>query len=224
MPQVSSRRRSSSGAGPANALPVRERLLAAAMNIVQEEGIQGLRQARVAAAAGLRQSHLTYYFPTRKDLVKALMEVAHAEMKKAMGAEILAESGRTVTIEDVREHFAQGARTTILPRLMLALLNAVDEAPSLRGWLVEFDAELLKQLGEIFAQPGLPDVSEDDLALLHASLCGAVILGTQASIDPKAGADRAEHLVRLAFDRLIRATSSSPHHSARPSGMDTDTP
>tara|TARA_B100000614_G_scaffold261481_1_gene291219 strand:+ start:1176 stop:1793 length:618 start_codon:yes stop_codon:yes gene_type:complete len=205
-------------------LPVRERLLAAAMNIVQEEGIQGLRQARVAAAAGLRQSHLTYYFPTRKDLVKALMEVAHAEMKKAMGAEILAESGRTVTIEDVREHFAQGARTTILPRLMLALLNAVDEAPSLRGWLVEFDAELLKQLGEIFAQPGLPDVSEDDLALLHASLCGAVILGTQASIDPKAGADRAEHLVRLAFDRLIRATSSSPHHSARPSGMDTDTP
>ena len=59
---------------PQDALPVRERLLAAAMELVRAQGLQGFSQARVAAVAGLRQSHLTYYFPSRKDLLKALVE------------------------------------------------------------------------------------------------------------------------------------------------------
>jgi AcrR family transcriptional regulator len=61
---------------------VRERILAAAMTALQEDGIQGLSQVQVARRAKVRQSHLTYYFAKRHDLIEAvavrfLEEVTH---------------------------------------------------------------------------------------------------------------------------------------------------
>ncbi|WP_454916872.1 TetR family transcriptional regulator [Xanthobacter sediminis] len=55
---------------------IRERLLMAAVGLVREHGLPGLTQPRVAKAAGVSQSHLTYYFPTRADLVHAVLERA----------------------------------------------------------------------------------------------------------------------------------------------------
>lgn len=51
---------------------IRERILAAAMTVLQEDGIQGLSQVQVAGRANVRQSHLTYYFPKRHDLIEAV--------------------------------------------------------------------------------------------------------------------------------------------------------
>lgn len=51
---------------------VRERILTAAMNVLQEDGIQGMSQVQVARRANVRQSHLTYYFAKRHDLIEAL--------------------------------------------------------------------------------------------------------------------------------------------------------
>lgn len=56
----------------AEARDVREQLLEAAMAILHEDGIQGLSQVRVARRAKVRQSHLTYYFPRRCDLLEAV--------------------------------------------------------------------------------------------------------------------------------------------------------
>ncbi len=50
----------------------REALLEAAISVVREGGYPALTQTRVAAVAGMTQSHLTYYFPTRTDLVQAV--------------------------------------------------------------------------------------------------------------------------------------------------------
>jgi AcrR family transcriptional regulator len=55
-------------------LDKRGRILDAATAVVGESGMANFTQPRVAARAGLRQSHLTYYFPTRDDLVAALAE------------------------------------------------------------------------------------------------------------------------------------------------------
>jgi len=54
-------------------MDVRDRILQAALRLLAESGAHELTQPRVAKAAGVRQSHLTYYFPTRADL---LQEVA----------------------------------------------------------------------------------------------------------------------------------------------------
>jgi AcrR family transcriptional regulator len=72
------------GAAPATGADVskgesgpRRRILDAALDIVEAEGIAGLTQPKVAKAAGLRQSHITYYFPRKADLVIALLEISH---------------------------------------------------------------------------------------------------------------------------------------------------
>lgn len=51
---------------------VAERILCAAIEVLRESGVQRLTQVEVAAAAGVRQSHLTYYFPRRYDLLEAV--------------------------------------------------------------------------------------------------------------------------------------------------------
>jgi AcrR family transcriptional regulator len=53
---------------------VRAKVLQAAVQLVHERGLQAVTQARVAEVAGLRQSHVTYYFPSRLDLVKAIVQ------------------------------------------------------------------------------------------------------------------------------------------------------
>jgi AcrR family transcriptional regulator len=45
-----------------------------AVALVRERGLAGLTQPRVARAAGISQSHLTYYFPTRRDLLTAVLD------------------------------------------------------------------------------------------------------------------------------------------------------
>ncbi len=57
---------------PTAAGGVRDRILAAALALLRETGIQGLSQVQVARRARVRQSHLTYYFPRRHDLLAAV--------------------------------------------------------------------------------------------------------------------------------------------------------
>ena len=63
-------------------MEVRERILEAALGLLSQSGAHELTQPRVAKAAGVRQSHLTYYFPTRADL---LQEVARYSIGKLAG-------------------------------------------------------------------------------------------------------------------------------------------
>jgi AcrR family transcriptional regulator len=60
------------GAPDENAGGIREQILKAAMAILHADGIRGLSQVQVARRAEVRQSHLTYYFPRRCDLVEAV--------------------------------------------------------------------------------------------------------------------------------------------------------
>ena len=58
-------------------------ILEAGLAILREQGLAGLTQPRLAAKTGLRQSHLTYYYPTRADLVAAVSRLA---METQIGA------------------------------------------------------------------------------------------------------------------------------------------
>jgi len=71
-------------------IDLRQRILDTAFDIVESVGIKALTQPRLAKALGLRQSHLTYYFPRKVDLVLALLQSSHerasAEMSQRGGA------------------------------------------------------------------------------------------------------------------------------------------
>lgn len=58
----------------------RTRLLQAALAQYQEFGIRGVTQPKVARRAGLRGSHLTYFFPKKADLLAAVLEASHADV------------------------------------------------------------------------------------------------------------------------------------------------
>lgn len=51
---------------------LRDKILDAAAVILYRDGAKKLTQPEVARALGIRQSHLTYYFPRRADLLSAL--------------------------------------------------------------------------------------------------------------------------------------------------------
>src|ERR1700689_1258312 len=54
----------------------REIILKAAIAILREHGFSGFTQPRVAKRADVRQSHLTYYFPTRLALLEGVARLA----------------------------------------------------------------------------------------------------------------------------------------------------
>lgn len=64
----------------------RRRILDAALEIVRKDGLRALTQTRVASAAGLRQSHLTYYFPRKADLLAATLEASHGRVSHPRAA------------------------------------------------------------------------------------------------------------------------------------------
>lgn len=185
---------------PADSRPVPERILASALQLVQSQGIAALSQARVAAAAGLRQSHLTYYFPTRKDLLLAIVQAIHGEMRQGLGLSGGGAGTAPKTLAQLRAFLVSRVREPLMGRLLLSLMAAADEDPSLRQWLLDFDAEVRGLMRADFLRLGLPP-SDAEVAIFSACLLGAGLMGAQA--DGKAAVAHFENVVGLAFDRLV---------------------
>lgn len=52
----------------------REQILHAALHLLVEQGYRAMTMRRIAAQCGIQLGNLTYHFPTREDLVQALLE------------------------------------------------------------------------------------------------------------------------------------------------------
>src|SRR6185295_1027703 len=98
-------------------MDVRSRILEAALGLLAGGGAHELTQPRVAKAAGVRQSHLTYYFPTRGEL---LQEVARYSIGKLAGQ--LAHSRPRSIADSIAAAAADKRRS----RVMLGLVTAAD--------------------------------------------------------------------------------------------------
>lgn len=187
----------------------RTRLLSAALQVLHENGILALTQTQVAAAAGLRQSHLTYYFPTRSDLLKAIVEHASSTVLGLVG-------GRpgfpAKNLADLRARLIKQGSDIRMPRLMIAMAVASDEDPSLKVWMGAFELHIRKLLGSTLQRLGLK-VSARDVALFHATLVGVSVFNSCAGT--AASARHARELIRAAFDRLIRDTRADTAGSGK---------
>jgi AcrR family transcriptional regulator len=150
---------------------VRARILDAALDLLHRAGVGALTQPRVAKAAGLRQSHLTYYFPTRIDLLQAVVQHSMTALASALAG-------------PAREHGAAGARPlmqaigrevadTGRARLILGLVVASDEDSTIKGWLREFIGDVREKLHTL---PALADLDAAHVALLHTLLVGTAVL------------------------------------------------
>lgn len=193
----------------------RSRLIEAALEVLLRDGIMGFSQSKVARQAGLRQSHLTYYFPTRNDLLTVVVEhgcqlVINAQGCTGQAAELSLSSFRLRMCDNVCD--------SRIARLMVAVTVAAETDPRLKHWLSDFDRRMLNNKKEAFQQYGIT-CSPDELALFHSTIAG-IALRNLNSCTPEDHAE-ARHRFLLAFDRLVLAShptqrSEKSQESTRP--------
>jgi AcrR family transcriptional regulator len=147
-------------------MDVRRRILEAALGLLAEAGAHELTQPRVARAAGVRQSHLTYYFPTRGEL---LQEVARYSIEKLVGQ--LAHA-RT---RSLAAGIAAGAADKRRSRVMLGLVSAADRDPAIKRRMRRFVGELRTRMTPVLRAGGL-DATPQNVAFFHACVVGCAVL------------------------------------------------
>lgn len=186
----------------------REQILHAAVEILNAEGFAGLTQTRVAARAGIRQSHLTYYFPARNDLLR---ETAVYGCEAMLGALEMGIDSGELNVDNFREALAVDIHDRRFARLMCALIVASDEDAEIKPWLANFEAANMEQLKSSFHKLALP-VTIDEVAFFHATYVGSVMLDLGESTDDSL--QRAQRKVTMAFDVIadaarVRASASA---------------
>jgi len=187
----------------------REQILHAAIEILNAEGFGGLTQTRVAERAGMRQSHLTYYFPARNDLLR---ETAVYGCEAMLGALALGIDSGQLNIENFREVLAVDIRDRRFARLMCALIVASDEDAEIKPWLASFEAANMEHLKSSFHKLGLP-VTIDEVAFFHATFVGSVMLDLGESTDDSLL--RAQRKVTMAFDTIANAARGRANERAK---------
>lgn len=150
--------------------PMRVRLLTAAVELLETEGFAGLTQSAVARRAGVRQSHLTYYFPTRAALLRATAQFGmEAVLTPITGAAAL---GR-LTLDEYKARLLPNVEDRGWCRLMNELGSACAEDPGIRDWLKQFNASIRASIRNGFVALGIP-ATEADILVLHMAYVGAL--------------------------------------------------
>ncbi|HET7041737.1 MAG TPA: TetR/AcrR family transcriptional regulator, partial [Gemmatimonadales bacterium] len=113
---------------------VRDRILDAALQVLRTEGCRHFTQPKVAAQAKVRQSHVTYYFPTRAELLKATAD----RVLDGLTARIAEAAG---TVKDwvsgpLLEMLARQMVQSDHMRMFLAMIVEADRDPEVRALVV----------------------------------------------------------------------------------------
>jgi AcrR family transcriptional regulator len=176
---------------------VRERIVAAAVELLHEHGIHALTQQRVSELAGVRQSHLTYYFPVRADLLKQAVIAGMASLLEV----IEGPPAEHATLEEFHEALVAEASDRRMARMMAGLVVASEEDKTLKPWLEQFEADMLDKLLRAFHARGLKPKREA-LELLQATFIGALTLDLAAS------SAKSQRRMRATFNAAFAALKS----------------
>ena len=179
------------------ALGVRERIIDAAVQLLHERGINALTQANVSAQAGVRQSHLTYYFPTRTALLQQAVISGVVSVLKAMEGG----PGRpTKSPEQLLQILEEQLLDRRMPRMMAALVVASEEDPSLKPWLEQFHADMRGHMKQVLNELKLTP-SQRAIEIFQATLVGALQL--DLAVSNAASRERTRAIMRAAFKELV---------------------
>lgn len=163
-----------------NQTDVRERLLRAAADILRARGLGGLTQPRVAKAAGVSQSHLTYYFPTRADLLRAVLEEAVKGQEANLGGAMAASETLDARIASLAAALANSENA----RVLVSLVLAADDDPAFRDLYGKLVAAMRGRAAAMLAGAGF-DPTPEQVALLHALGTGLAVIGV--ALGPEQG-------------------------------------
>lgn len=119
-------------------IDLRQFILNTALDIVGTEGIKRLTQPRLAKMTGLRQSHLTYYFPKKSDLFLALLEALHKTVRANEKAQ------KKPLVELLKELFFEPERMSFFLTAILEAGNDRHLQHALHEHMANFREELTR--------------------------------------------------------------------------------
>lgn len=181
---------------------VKDSILNAGVALLKDKGIAALTQPQVARAAGIKQSHLTYYFPTRADLLLAIAEQSIGTTLEAVAARLLDRPEQATIAGLVGDVMIAG----IPPRVVIGLIVAADAEPAIRVSLRQLVAQVRTRMQTLLATAGL--AADADAALLfHATIVGLAVMH-QARLSPESE-DEVKHGV-AAILRLLAPPTPAP--------------
>lgn len=177
-------------------MKTKQKILNAALTILMENGFQALTQTRIAEAAGVSQGNLTYHFPTRNDLLKAVVEESKARMSVIRIAEL---ESSTLTWESLEEMMLMLPFSKVMPHLMLALTVARDEDPTLAEWFAHSDLGMRQNFRRLLAKLGC-QTDDATLHFMRSAMIGAALIHLQQNSE--ASADIARSVMKSACSYL----------------------
>jgi AcrR family transcriptional regulator len=183
---------------------MQERLLAATLESLREDGYAATTLRAVAARAGVSQGAMTHHFPRRVDLVGAALErltEQRVEAMRAAGASLPTEEPARVTalLDMVWADFSSD-----LFAVAVKLWIAADDDPELYERLVPLERVLAREIAKAVAELAVNFEREDLAARVTAVL--ATIRGlalTDAFLPRRRGPSAQWALVRPVLERAI---------------------
>ena len=140
--------------------------LEAAIGLIGDEGLNGFTTPKVARRAGLRQSHLTYYFPTREDLLVAVAERVVTDRIATLGA-VAAARTPAAKVRSLAAILVDPEQT----RLLLALIQTADRVTQVAGAFDRLRTGIAPG-SEALLRAWRIDATADALQLLQATSTG----------------------------------------------------
>jgi AcrR family transcriptional regulator len=150
---------------------IKEDILIAGSQLLREKGVTALTQPQIAQAARIKQSHLTYYFPKRTDLLLAIAEFTLQGLMDNVAHQLQAKpQGKTLS-DAVARIMIDG----LPPRVLLGLIVAADTDPDIRKLLRRLIKHVRASIQNLMQQASI--AADDESALLfHATIVGLAVM------------------------------------------------
>ena len=186
-------------------MSIKQSILIAGSTLLREKGVSALTQPQIAQAAGIKQSHLTYYFPKRANLLLAIAEFTLDGLMDNIAAQLQANPRGKTLADGLARLLIDG----LPPRVLLGLIVAADSDPDIRKPLRKLIRHVRLSIRHLLERAGI--AADDEAALLfHATIVGLAVMH-QARLNRESAAE-----VRSGLDRLIRTLMPKPAPRRRP--------
>ena len=183
---------------------MRRRILDAALGLLAKHGFMEVTQPKIARAAGVRQSHLTYYFPTRSELLKAL---AVHSIETMLGSLLAGASSGKLTPDVFVRIAGEALADKRRARVMLGLIVSSEEDRAIKQFLREFVVRVRATIANVATLLGRkPDQTK--IVALHMLFVGAAVLNV-ARDDANSRRECAE-IARVAIETFLTGNDPVP--------------
>lgn len=192
-----------------------QRILDVARRLFMEEGHSKLTMRRIAKAAGMSPGNLSYYYPTRADLLADLLQHVIdgyiSQFQTLRGASDDAEEQFRAVLGFVFDDLATRETTLFFPELWV-LANRDDWiAQQMEKMYAQYRAILVDVIGLI--NPGLTETRRADLALMISASIEGHTMFVGHDRPHRARAGKLRNVLIEHFLRLVKETGEP--HSAK---------